>query len=88
MIEVFVAYLVGLFVLTIPMLLIAGEGTGFRDCCIILLIYPLWFIPIIVGCILLFIYCFIFNKTLEEGYKDFECKYYESKIYIERLLKR
>ena len=78
----------GTWFLWLPILLIAGEDTGFRDCCIILVIYPLWFIPIIVGCMLLFIYCFILNKTLEEGYIDFEGKYYESKIYIERLLKR
>ena len=88
MIELLAAYLVAMLVLAIPIMIIEGEDRGVRDTFLILLIYPLWLIPIILYFIVLIIYCFIFNKTIEEGYIDLEIKINECKIFIERLIKK
>lgn len=88
MIEALTAYLLGMLLLAIPIMIIEGEDRGVRDTFLILLIYPLWLIPIILYFIVLVIYCFIFNKTIEEGYINLEVKINEFKIFIERLMKR
>lgn len=88
MIELLAAYLVMMLILAIPFILILGEDRGVRDTLLILLIYPLWLTPIILYCIFLVIYCFIFNKTIEEGYTDFEIKLDEWKVFWERLIKK
>ena len=80
MMELLAAYLVMMLILAIPCMLILGEDRGVRDTILILLIYPLWLIPIILYYIVLVIYCFIFNKTIEEGYDDFEIKLGEWKF--------
>ena len=88
MIEFLTAYLVVMLILAIPIMIIEGEDRGVRDTILILLICPLWLIPIVLYCIVLIVYCFIFNKTIEEGFRDFEIKINELKIFIERLLKK
>lgn len=88
MIELLTAYLAGMLIFAIPIMLIAGEDIGVRDTFLILLAYPIWLIPIILYCIFLVIYCFIFNKTIEEGYTDFEIKLDEWKVFWERLIKK
>ena len=85
--ELLAGYLAGMFA-AIPIMIIKGEDRGVRDTFLILLIYPLWLIPIILYLIVLIIYCFIFNKTIEEGYIDLEIKINECKIFIERLIKK
>ena len=88
MIELLVAYLVVMLIFAVPIMIMEGEDRGVRDTFLALLIYPLWLIPIILYFIVLVIYCFIFNKTIEEGYTDLEIKINEFKIFIERLMKR
>ena len=88
MIELLAAYLVVMLVLAVPIMIIEGEDRGLRDTLLILFIYPLWLTPIIFCLIVIFIYCFIFNKTIEEGYIDLEIKINEFKIFIERLIKK
>lgn len=85
MIDYFIAlYLIG-FLFTIPFLLtLEDKGYTVRDIFIIMILYPLWLIPLILLALLILVYCFIFNKTLEEG----EIKVNECKIFIERLFKR
>lgn len=79
MMELLAAYLVGMLVFTMPIMMIVGEDMGVRDTILMLLIYPLWLIPIILYHIVLVIYCFIFNKTIEEGYIDLKIKLGERK---------
>ena len=88
MIESLAAYLVVMLILAVPIMIIEGEDRGVRDTILMLLIYPLWLIPIILYYIVLVIYCFIFNKTIEEGFIDLEIKINEFKIFIERLIKK
>ena len=88
MMELLGAYLVAMLILAIPIMIVEGEDRGVRDTFLTLLIYPLWLIPIVLYFIVLLIYCFIFNKTIEEGYIDFEIKINECKIFIEGLMKR
>lgn len=77
-----------MLIFAVPIMIIEGEDRGVRDTILMLLIYPLWLIPIILYFIVLIIYCFIFNKTIEEGYRDFEIKINECRISIERLTKK
>lgn len=88
MMELLAAYLVAMLVLAIPIMIIEGEDRGVRDTILILLIYPLWLIPIILYYIVLVIYCFIFNKTIKEGFIDLEIKINEWKVFWERLIKK
>ena len=88
-IDILALYILGALCLALPVMLTwAEESIPIRDAFLWLAIYPLWLIPLILFALLILIYCFIFNKTLEEGIEDTEIKINECKIFIERLIKK
>ena len=89
MIDYFVAlYLMGFF-FTIPFLLMISEENTVRDILITILLYPLWFIPLMIYLIAILLYCIIMNKTIDEGFTDVDSKIGNWKIMkiLERFIK-
>lgn len=89
MIDYFVAlYLMGFF-FTIPFLLMISEENTVRDILITILLYPLWFIPLMIYLIAILLYCIIMNKTIDEGFTDVDSKIGNWKIMkvLERFYK-
>lgn len=81
-------YILGFF-LSIPFMLICiGEEIPLRDALFLIILYPIWVAPIILYLLAVLIYCVIFNKTAEEGFKDVDDKVGNWKImsFIGRVL--
>lgn len=90
-IDISALYTLGALFLALPVMLTWAEESipiRIRDAFLWLAIYPLWLIPLILHALLILVYCFILNKTLEEGIEDTETKVNECKIFIERLIKK
>ena len=88
-IDTLAVYTLGALFFALPVMLTwAEESIPVRDAFLWLIVYPLWLIPLILLALLILVYCFIFNKTLEEGVKDIEIKVNECKIFIKRLIKK
>ena len=88
MVDYFITlYLMGFF-FTIPFLLIISEENTVRDTLIKILLYPLWFIPIIIYLLVILLYCIIMNKTIDEGFADVDSKIGNWKIMkaLERFI--
>ena len=82
-------YLIGFF-FTIPFLeTINDEECTVRDIFIIILLYPLWFTPLIIYLLVILLYCIIMNKTIDEGFTDVDSRIGNWKIIkvLERFYK-
>ena len=89
MVDYFIAlYLIG-FLFTIPFLLMTSEENTVRDILIIILLYPLWFIPLIIYFLVILLYCIVMDKTIDEGFIDVDSKIGNWKIMraLERFYK-
>ena len=74
-----IAYLLFIYILgfffTIPFLLmINDEEYTVRDILIIMILYPLWFTPLMIYLTAILLYCIIMNKTVDEGFTDVDSK--------------
>lgn len=88
-VDTLAVYILGALFFALPVMLTwAEESIPIRDAFFWLIIYPLWLIPLILLALLILMYCFILNKTLDEGIEDTEIKINECKIFVERLFKR
>lgn len=90
MIDYFIAlYLIG-FLFTIPFLLtLEDKGYTVRDILIIMILYPLWLVPLLIYALVILLYCTIMDKTANEGFIDVDSKIGNWKIIkaLERFYK-